>query len=55
MDGRRRDAIIEIGTIIRRLRQARGAIKNGDLSEIRRLIDIAGMRARLVIRDLDKR
>jgi hypothetical protein len=56
LDGRRREAIAELETILRRLRQARTAIKSGaDLAKVIDLIDIAGLRSRLVVAHLDRR
>jgi hypothetical protein len=55
LDGRRREAIAATEIILRRLRQARALTAAAGQVEATRLIDIAGMRARLVVHELDRR
>ena len=55
LDGRRRDAIAATEIMLQRLRQARALTAAAGQVEATRLIDIAGIRARLVVHELDRR
>jgi hypothetical protein len=55
LDGRRRDAIAATETMLHRLRQARALTAAAGQVEATRLIDIAGIRARLLAHELDRR
>ena len=55
MNGRRREAVAATKIILCRLRQARALTAAAGHTEATRLIDIAGMHARLVVHELDRR